>query len=145
MTRQAFVIDASVALKWVLPEPDSEAALTLIGSAPLQAPELLATECANALWLRVRRREMTAVEARTGLADLMAVPMAWRSDRALAVAALSLAADLDHPSYDCTYLALALETAATVVTADRRFAAAVGGHPFLAGRVMLLAGLASGG
>jgi predicted nucleic acid-binding protein len=53
-------------------------------------------------------------------------------------AALTLAVDLDHPAYDCTYLALALDRAAFVVTADRRFAASVRKHPFLADRIRLL-------
>lgn len=80
-----------MALKWVLPEPDSDRALGIVGRAyALRAPELLAIECANALWLRVRRRELTPVEARTAYADLLAVPIAWASDRSLAPATLAL-------------------------------------------------------
>ena len=66
------------------------------------------------------------------------VPMDYVPDRALAPAALSLACDLGHPAYDCMYLALALDRAGVAVTADRRFAAAVASHPYLAGRVRLL-------
>ena len=43
-----------------------------------------------------------------------------------------------HPIYDCLYLALSLQTQVPVVTADRRFAAAVAGHAALAGRLVLL-------
>jgi predicted nucleic acid-binding protein len=135
---ELLVVDASVALKWVLPEADSEIALGLVGRQRLIAPDLLAVEAGNALWLRVRRRELTAIEARTALVDLLGVPMDYVPDRPLARAALSLAADLEHPAYDCLYLALALNRAAAVVTADRRFAAAVAAHPYLAGRVRLL-------
>lgn len=138
-----FVVDASVALKWVLPEVDSERAMGLVGRASLKAPELLAVECANALWLRARRQEITPVEARTAYADLLTVPIAWVSDRSLALGALTLAADLDHPAYDCTYLALAIEAAAVVVTADRRFAAAARRQASLAERVVLLAEIAA--
>jgi predicted nucleic acid-binding protein len=47
-----FVIDASVAVKWVLAEPDSVQALAL-RQHDLAAPELLVAECANVLWKHV--------------------------------------------------------------------------------------------
>ena len=77
------------------------------------------------------------------MADLMAVDVDYEPDRGLAAAALSLASDLDHPVYDCIYLALALERGVLVVTADHRFATAVRKHPFHADRVRLLSDLAS--
>ena len=135
---EPIVVDASVALKWIAPEDDSEIALRLIGRGHLLAPDLLTVEAANALWVRVRRRDLTAVEARTALVDLLTVPVEYVADRALAPAALSLAADLGHPAYDCIYLALALSRAGVVVTADRRFAVVVQQHPYLAGRVRTL-------
>ncbi len=46
------VIDASVALKWVIDEDDSEAAQELVSDHALAAPELLLIECANVLWTR---------------------------------------------------------------------------------------------
>jgi predicted nucleic acid-binding protein len=137
------VVDASIALKWVLTEPKSDAADRLIERFDLVAPELLTLECCNALWTRVRRREMNAAEVRASLAKLLAVPVALTPDRVLAPAAMSLAIDLDHPAYDCAYLALAIDRAAFVVTADRRFAASVRQHPFLADRVRLLEELAA--
>ena len=135
---ETLVVDASVALKWLLPEEDSEEALGMIGRAILAAPDLMRVEAANALWHRVKRLQLTAGEARACLADLAAVPMDYVADRALTAAALSLACDLGHPVCDCLYLALALERAGVAVTADRRFAASVASHPYLAGRVMLL-------
>ncbi len=135
---ETIVVDASAALKWIAPEDDSVIALRLIGRGHLLAPDLLTIEAANALWVRVQRRDLTAVEARTALADLLTVPVEYAADRALAPAALSLAADLGHPVYDCVYLALALSRAGVVVTADRRFTAAVQQHPYLTGRVRAL-------
>ncbi len=44
------VIDASVALKWVIEEDDSAAAMALLLGEPLVAPDFLAIECANGLW-----------------------------------------------------------------------------------------------
>jgi predicted nucleic acid-binding protein len=135
------VVDASIALKWVLNEPDSTAAEMVLERYRLAAPDLLVIECANAFWARIRRRTMSPAEARAALSDLLAVDIDYEADHGLAAAALSLAADLDDPVYDCTYLALALERGSQVMTADRRFAAAVGAHPFHAGRVRLLADL----
>ena len=105
-------------------------------------PDLFVVESASALWLRVKRLQLTAAEARACPADLAAVPMDYAPDRALAPAALSLACDLGHPAYDCLYLALALERAGVAVTANRRFAGAVASHPYLAGRVVLLSEIA---
>lgn len=138
------VVDASVALKWLQPEVDSAAAIALIGRRLLAAPELMAVEAANALATRVRRRELSPLEARTSLSDLYAIQIDFVADHRLVPAALSLAADLGHPVYDCVYLALALDQSATAVTADRRFVSAVNAHPYLKGRVRLLHDVAEG-
>lgn len=53
-------------------------------------------------------------------------------------AALQLAIDLNHPIYDCLYLALAIRLDTHVVTADRRFAALNGSRADLDGRVRTL-------
>ena len=115
------VIDASVALKWVVEEEWTPQALTLRRQAALLAPELFVAECANILWKKVRRKELTAEVARlaAGLlqaADVELVPTRW-----LLVPATRLAIDLDHPAYDCLYLALALENDCPFITADRTF------------------------
>lgn len=138
------VVDASVALKWLLPEVDSATALALIGRRALAAPDLMMVEAANALATRVRRRELSPLEARTSLTDLYAIQIDFVADHHLVPAALSLAADLGHPVYDCLYLALALDRSAITVTADRRFASAVNAHPYLAGRVRFLHDVAEG-
>jgi predicted nucleic acid-binding protein len=50
------VIDASIAIKWVIEEEGTKEALALRNQA-LVAPDLLIAECANVLWKKVRRRE----------------------------------------------------------------------------------------
>jgi len=117
------VIDASVAIKWVVEEEDSEAAAGYLGGA-IHAPELLLVECANALTRRIRRGEATLVQARGAFNDLASLPFAFRPDRTLAGHALTLAMQLGHAVYDCLYLALALDLDGFVITADRRFKAA---------------------
>ena len=49
---ERLVIDASVAVKWVVPELVSERAERLLDHG-LVAPDLLFAECANLLWEKV--------------------------------------------------------------------------------------------
>lgn len=122
------VVDASVVLKWVLPEPDSALALRL-RTWRLVAPEFLLLECGNALWVRARRRLMPAEEVPVAMAELAAGPVKLESIRDVVCDALDLASRLDHPIYDCCYLALAHALGLPVVSADRRLRDVVGRSP----------------
>ncbi len=134
------VVDASVALKWIIPEPDTEKALALY-QARLFAPSFLLTECGNALWSRVQRGLMSAQEAANGLAELGNVPVTMALLETLNASALDLALHLKHPIYDCLYLALAIDFDIPLVTADQRFLKALRPHPAFSARVMHLADL----
>src|ERR1700730_17898913 len=100
------VIDASVAIKWVIEEPGTREALSLRPHR-LFAPDLLVAECANILWKKTQRNELSLQEA------LLAARLLQRADielapmRAFVEPATRLAIGLDHPAYDCAYLALA--------------------------------------
>ena len=116
------VVDASTALKWVLDEEGSADAAQLLDGRRLLAPALLRTEAANALWSASRRGRLTAEEAADALDLILRAPLRVVSeDASLYPRALQLAHLLDHPVYDCVYLALALQRSMPVVTADRRF------------------------
>jgi predicted nucleic acid-binding protein len=117
------VIDASVAVKWVLNEPQTEAAVTL-RDEQLLAPTLWLAEAANALWRHVQLRELTAQQALARMSELEKAPVASLAMEPYVSAALELAARGNHPVYDCVYLAVALHHGLTLVTDDRRFAAA---------------------
>ena len=130
------VIDASIALKWVVPEPDSDAA-NAVRIDELIAPSLWLVEAANALWRLIRLGEITTEAAFSRLIALANAPVSSVPVEPHVEAALKLATEIDHPVYDCLYLALALHYATEVVTADRRFAAAVARSAH-AGRVRLL-------
>jgi predicted nucleic acid-binding protein len=113
-----FVIDASVAVKWVVEEEGTPQALALRRNGRLVAPDLLVAECANILWKKVQRGELTAEEAdlAAGLlqrSDVELLPM-----RGFVQAATRIAVALSHPAYDCIYLALALANRWRFVTAD---------------------------
>ena len=61
MTRA--VIDASVAVKLLVDEDGADQAMIVYRTFELLAPELLLAECANIIWKKTRRGELTAPEA----------------------------------------------------------------------------------
>jgi predicted nucleic acid-binding protein len=130
------VVDASVALKWVLDEPGSVAAAAL-HDQQLIAPALWLVEAANALWRSVRLGQLTNDEAAERFAELLNAPVATLAIEPYVGQALDLATTIGHPVYDCLYLALAVHHQTYVVTADRRFASAAN-LPELSGRIRLL-------
>ena len=123
------VVDASVALKLVLPEEDVEAAKRLLRVEPAIAPQFLLLESANVLAQTVRRGFLTPDEATAGLKLLTDWGMRLVPDRLHVSAAHRLAVELQRSAYDCLYLAVALEEGATLITADARFFAAAADHP----------------
>ncbi len=115
------VVDASVAVKWVVMEDGTPEAISLLGRPDLAAPDLLVPECSNILWKKVRRAELTADEAMIAARILQHADVEIYPMRQLLETATRLALDLDHPAYDCVYLALALSNGWRFVTADIRF------------------------
>lgn len=116
---EAAVIDASVAIKWVVEEEWSESALAL-STSRLVAPDLLLAECANILWKKAGRGELSAYEAATAAAVLDAAQIELMSSRGHLERIVELAATLGHPAYDCCYLAIAEATGLPLVTADTK-------------------------
>jgi predicted nucleic acid-binding protein len=131
------IVDASVALKWVLPEPGSDAARALHGS-DLAAPEILLAEAANALWRHAITGRLSSDDATRSLQQLLALGLKFLPIEDDAASALALAIRLNHPAYDCFYLAAAIRERSHLVTADTRFAAAVRRHVDLKRYIRLL-------
>jgi predicted nucleic acid-binding protein len=115
-----FVIDASIVVKWVINEEGTENALALRGRTKLIAPELLTAECANIFWKKVQRDELTMDEACFAARLVQVADIELLQTRALLEAATRIAIELNHPAYDCVYIALATEHDCRFVTADRR-------------------------
>ena len=106
------VVDAGVAVKWLLPEPGDAAAQELLATEErLVAPSLIRTEVAAALARRARIREIEPRDAETAiglrLQTLRDGVIGLVADEADLVTSLELAMELSHPVQDCLYLALA--------------------------------------
>ena len=116
------VVDASVAVKWLVEEEHSDAADRLLdGNHELFAPRLMASEVGNALWRKVRMGELERSRAGALAAAISEMAVRWTEDEEVGPDAVRLSLSLDRPVYDCVYLALAHRLGATLVTADVRF------------------------
>lgn len=128
------IIDTSIAVKWVVPadgdgvEVETSQALRLLSRA-LLAPDLMLAEFANAMWKKVRRAEIPARQAREAL-DILPTLVTFYPTRTYARRALDIGFSLDHPVYDCIFLALAEHLALPLVTSDRRLLERCAGTSF---------------
>jgi predicted nucleic acid-binding protein len=126
--RNVVVVDASIAIKWVLEEVDSDRAETLLAEwinkgMLILAPDLLAYEITNALYRKVRKGEITLDRAKEALAEisLAEIEFDFSSDFALSTRAIELANHFSLPAtYDSHYLALAERKSCELWTADLR-------------------------
>jgi predicted nucleic acid-binding protein len=120
------VIDASVAIKWLILEIHSEKAERLLADgAELLAPDLIGPEICSAIWKRVRRSELTPAEGAELLRKFDRFGISIHPCQDLIQDAFTLGTAFGHSTYDCFYLALAERTGSPLVTADRRFFDAV--------------------
>jgi predicted nucleic acid-binding protein len=127
---KGFVVDASVVAAAFFQEEHAEAARALLVSGrELQAPDLLPTEVANAIWKRHGRKEIDEIEARQLLTDCLRLPLKLAPSGDLVEPALQLALRAKRTVYDCLYLALAMRTSSVLVTGDLRLVHALAGGP----------------
>lgn len=117
-----FTVDASIVVKWYIAEEHSEdARLLLAHRLERHAPDFLLVEFANTVWKKARRREIA--DAQLYLDEIPAlreaIDLCPSAD--LVERAAQLAVDMEHPVYDCLYLACAEATESALVTADRKF------------------------
>lgn len=124
-TGPAYVVDASVAVKWFFAEEDNAQAMALLRGAAeghyvLLAPDFLVIEVANAVWKRHRRAEVTVEEAAEIIERIAFAQLDWTEAIELVPRAATLAMTLNCTVYDALYLALAEAYDAVLVTADHR-------------------------
>ena len=97
----------------------------MLGAAPFHAmaPELMLSEVANTLWKLQRVDQLAGLDPQLLLLDARELVDRVEPDRHLQAEALALACHLNHPVYDCLYLALARREAAALISSDRRMGA----------------------
>jgi len=126
----SFVVDASVAVKWVVPEIHSEPARRLLGrNYTLLVPDFFFAEIANVFWKRVQRGEDNTDDAKVALEAIEAQPLQVYPSLRLMSPAFDMAIQTRRAVYDCVYIALAVECQCQMVTADEKLFNALGQDP----------------
>lgn len=117
----AFVADASVAVKWYVPEVHSDDAIRLLEPGTvIHVPDLFHSEVGNILWKKCGRGELSSAEARRIARAVLASPLSVHAATALLEGATDIAIRSGRTVYDALYVALAVALDAPLVTADRR-------------------------
>ncbi|MDE1159129.1 MAG: type II toxin-antitoxin system VapC family toxin [Neorhizobium sp.] len=121
-----FVIDASIACSWLLPDERAivaDRAFERLHLSTALAPVLLWYEVGNVLMMARRRKRIHIEQAREGLQKLRTLPIVAcpiASDDTI----LTLADRHGLTAYDAAYLALAIERQLPLATLDRQLVAA---------------------
>jgi predicted nucleic acid-binding protein len=128
-----YILDASVALKWVLSEADSSFAIRLRDEFKQQVHELLApdtlpVEIAHALTRAERKGLISKGQAAVLFADVVTPAPDLHSHLDVLARAIDISSDARIGVYDCLYIALAEREQCRVVTADQRMVALFGAH-----------------
>src|SRR4051794_7349778 len=121
-----YVVDSSVALKWVLPEVNSHIALRLLDEYlnslhELISPDLFTPEVANALASAERQGRIAAGEAASLFLDVLRNSPAIVPTTPLLLRAIDVSISTSQAVYDCVYLALAESEGCEMVSADDAF------------------------
>ena len=116
-----FIFDASVAVKWFVEEALHEEAWFMLDNAPTaQAPDFIVVEVGNVAWKKHARGELTEEQARDIVFNIRAYVPVLHPSIDLVERTLDISLTLNHPIYDCLYLACAETTDSILVTADDR-------------------------
>jgi len=119
------VVDASVALKWVVTEAGSDEATSLLthladGAVSLVAPEHLIGEVGNGLRKRVAQGVLDADDALAALDAVASLGLEFIGGTERWFRSLPAALDWGVTTYDALYVLLALDLDAELITADLR-------------------------
>lgn len=115
------VVDASVVVKWFVPEVDTDNAVAILESSKeLWVPDLTISEIGNILWKKYRLKELSKTEVMTIGKELNNCPMRIHNSIELVEATLEIATTFDRTFYDSLYLALAVQLDCEFVTADKK-------------------------
>jgi predicted nucleic acid-binding protein len=135
-----FVVDASVVVKWFVPEVHSaEAHRLLMPENELVAPDLLFAELANVMWMKVRRGDLSSDEAQRLMRELSTLAVVTVSCQTLAAEAYAVATATGRSAYDAMYVALAVRLRTRMITADARLVNALKASPRFAPHITFIA------
>jgi predicted nucleic acid-binding protein len=131
---KSYVLDASVAAKWFLPqesEPLAAEALEMAqgyaeGSVALIVPDLFWAEIANILWKCHRTQRISEEAAEAALRSAIELRIPTYPSGPLLSDAFAIAMRFQRTVYDSLYIALALSSQRPLITADKRLFHAVG-------------------
>jgi len=132
---KSVVVDASIAIKWVLQEPDSDVAYALLAEwiekeTVILAPALLAYEITNILYRKTLNGDLTLDNAKLGIRKILLTGLEFdfTEDPSFGIKAMELANQFNQPAtYDSHYLALAEREDCELWTADTKMGRAVRG------------------
>lgn len=115
------VVDASIAVKWFVPELHAISANRLLyENFELFAPDLIFPEFGNVLWKKWRRGEVTAASAYGIIKDFRQMAMKCYNSQLFVGKAWRISERFGRSFYDSLYIALAKAQACPLVTADRK-------------------------
>lgn len=127
------IIDASIAVKWFIPESRSINALRLLDAGcELLAPDLIFAEFGNVLWKKWMRKELEPEVISPLLTDLIRMRLRIAPTAALADKAAAIAITYRRSFYDSIYLALAVSAQGRMVTADGKLCNSLRDTPLVA-------------
>ena len=119
------VIDASVALKWFVPENLRQTAMDILHTEEhIAAPDLLIPDIAELVFEKAKRNEITGLQVATILSSLQSSGLELIPALDMCTRAVEIARTLDRPVYRCLYVAAAERLDTTFITADLPFCAA---------------------
>ena len=130
---KSFVVDASVAAKWMLPakgetlRPEAFRLLDAYAAAEvtLLVPDIFWAECGNIIWKAVRQQRFSGADGELAIISMMRRSIPTISSARLLPEALPIAFNFGRSVYDCLYVALAVHSETQLITADERLANAL--------------------
>ena len=126
-----YVLDASVAIKWFIPEIHSDMARYVSRlQARLHVPSFIRLEMGSVLAKKIRREELARDEGDVILKEFSQLPLQYHPDERLFHAGYALALVTHQSLYDCLYLALAETIDGALITADRKFFQTLSNGPY---------------
>ncbi|HZZ80081.1 MAG TPA: type II toxin-antitoxin system VapC family toxin [Gemmataceae bacterium] len=131
-----YVLDSSVAFKWLVPEVDTDKALRIRDAFnqnhfELIAPDILAVEVTHALTRAERQGRLTPAQGVVLLTDLLKNLPQLHNYLPLLPRAYEVSSTMRIGVYDCLYLALAEQESCEFITADVKLTNLKAQFPFL--------------